>query len=186
MRNLSLVVLLSAVLAAAPSAGAAPTVSPPSDPHLASLIADHWTAILTLPMDQTPYGGGDACVPLSRASDCAVGGPLLDGHSATTEYLRAWLPDDNVLGAPAQEIRFGSFGYGVLLPPLPPARHAIRIEQEGQAPNPDPVPGAFYINVNVQAGRKRAQSTIAAVVVPRGRARRAEVPPRVGLSADTP
>ena len=217
MRSLSMVVLVSAVLAAAPSATAAATVRP-SDPQLASLIADYWTAILTLPLDQNPYGGGDPCVPLSQhliaplvfpnpadaltcnvrpgtkvlvlgaIAECSnVEGPpfhaetypeaiacsrawighltrhevfvdgqppidLLDGHSATTDYLTAQLPEDNILGAPAQEIRFASFGYGVLLPPLPPGRHAIRIEQEGQAPNPDPVPGAFYMNVNVLPG----------------------------------
>ena len=92
------------------------------------------------PFHADTYAEAVACAmafsaPLTRHA-LTVDGHAIDllagGYSGTSQYLTAQLPENNVLGVPAQTIRFAAFGYGVLLSPLPPGTHTITLHQEGQ------------------------------------------------------
>jgi hypothetical protein len=60
------------------------------------------------------------------------GGPsidiLSDRYLAVSPQMTANLPDDNILGVPAQATTFVAAGWVAMIRPLPPGTHTIRVE----------------------------------------------------------
>jgi hypothetical protein len=79
------------------------------------------------------------------------GGPPIDIASerflAVSPQGTAQLPDDNILGVPAQETTFVTAGYVAMLRPLPPGEHTITVEVVG-----GPLAGTTSATVTVAPG----------------------------------
>ncbi len=67
----------------------------------------------------------------SKSPQCTVDGTPVPVSEVETGLLTIDLPEDNILGVPAQQAFSVAHGWVVQLPPLPPGTHQITIHIEG-------------------------------------------------------